>query len=222
VTRLVENIQKTSLCQPSDEETERRLAEMDARKQTNATYQLWRESGVRQRHQFKPPAGRGAWDRKRLELAGRLNTGFLVALIGLRGCGKSQLAVELVRESCRRGAPAVYTTAMDIFIDIRDAYKLQESERAVLSRFQRPTLLVIDEAQERGESAWEDRMLTALIDHRYSQMRDTVIISNLTRAAFEASIGASIVSRMSETGGIIECNWPSFRTKALKIIPEAP
>jgi len=54
-------------------------------------------------------------------------------------------------------------------------------------------------------------MLTALIDYRYSQMRDTVIISNLKREAFTASMGASVVSRMIEAGGIIECNWPSFR-----------
>ena len=173
--------------------------------------QLWRAAGVRRRHQYHPSSGAGAWDLKLIELKVKLDTGFLVALIGLRGCGKSQLAVELIRESCRHGSAALYTTAMDIFIDIRDAYKLQESERTVLVRFQRPALLVIDEAQERGESAWEDRMLTALIDYRYSQMRDTVIISNLKREAFTASMGASVVSRMIETGGIIECNWPSFR-----------
>jgi len=63
---------------------------------------------------------------------------------------------------------------------------------------------------------WEDRMLTALVDYRYSQKRDTVLISNLKRDEFETSMGNSILSRMVEAGGIIECGWPSFRSPAVR------
>jgi DNA replication protein DnaC len=173
--------------------------------------ELWRVSGVRARHRSGVKSKSAQWSECFASLSKRIGYGMIVALIGLRGTGKSQLAVELIRASCHDCQQALYTTAMDIFIDLRDAYKLHESERAVLLRFQRPSLLVIDEAQERGETPWEDRMLTALLDYRYSQKRDTILISNLKRADFEASMGASIVSRMAEAGGIVECNWQSFR-----------
>jgi len=168
-------------------------------------------TGVRALHRKPPESQLAAWNDCLSKLVKRIGTGMMVSLVGGRGTGKSQLAVELIRATCGNGKSAMYTTAMDIFIDLRDAYKLQESERAVLLRFQRPALLVIDEAQERGETPWEDRVLTALLDYRYSQRRDTVLVSNLSRNDFVSTMGASILSRMVETGGIIQCDWPSFR-----------
>lgn len=186
-------------------------AEKKKRQRDDTIESLLRHAGIRARHHGAVKSRSEVWNKCLQKLIARIGSGAIIALVGERGTGKTQLAVSCIRAACRSELQAVYTTAMDIFIDLRDAYKLQESERAVLLRFQRPALLVIDEAQERGESAWEDRMLTALIDYRYSQMRDTIIISNLKRTDFEASMGSSIVSRMVETGGIVECNWPSFR-----------
>ena len=80
-----------------------------------------------------------------------------------------------------------------------------------MDRFIHPQLLVIDEAQERGESDWESRMLTHVVDKRYFLQRDTLLISNLKLDEFKASIGTSICSRLIETGGAILADWPSFR-----------
>jgi hypothetical protein len=50
-----------------------------------------------------------------------------------------------------------------------------------------------------------------LLDRRYDNLNSTVLIANQDKAAFAASVGDSIVSRIHETGESIECNWPSFR-----------
>lgn len=178
---------------------------------------LWREAEVRERHARRQVSQSAAWDNVLANIQRRLGNGILVALIGARGTGKTQLAVECIRAAVAppRLMPARYATAMEIFVSIRDAYRTGASEAVVQARYQRPALLVIDEAQERGDTAWEDRVLTAIVDHRYSMLRDTIIISNLTRAAFEQSMGASIVSRMIETGGIVECKWESFRKRGV-------
>lgn len=42
-------------------------------------------------------------------------------------------------------------------------------------------------------------------------MSDTLIISNQDVSALTASLGPSTVSRMRETGGVIECDWESYR-----------
>jgi hypothetical protein len=197
---------------PGGETTvEERIAEQERRRRQQIAEDHWNKSGVRLRHKVIPPSCNGPWDIKLKALNERLGTGILVALLGIRGCGKTQMAVELIRHTCSRLKPACYTTAMEIFVALRDSYKLQESEQQVLRRYQSPALLVIDEIQERGETAWEDRLLTAIIDYRYSQMRDTVLISNQTELEFKKSMGTSVSSRMTETGGIAECNWPSFR-----------
>jgi len=102
---------------------------------------------------------------------------------------------------------------MEFFLEIKASFRPDSTvtEKQVIEEFIRPKLLIIDETQERGETKWEDGLLTHLIDRRYRQERDTLLISNQTKEAFAESIGASIASRIIETGGIVLCNWPSFR-----------
>ena len=67
--------------------------------------------------------------------------------------------------------------------------------------------------EERAETQFEDRMISHLIDLRYDAMLDTILISNQAKESFADSIGKSAVSRLIETGEVIECNWESFRKK---------
>ena len=154
----------------------------------------------------------GAWGEGLGRVCALLGKGCLIALIGSRGTGKTQLAIEASRESCRADRSALYTTAMDIFMAIKASYRQDGAgERSALAQFERPSLLIIDEAHVRGETDWENNLLTHLIDGRYRAVKDTVIISNQTHNQFRKSIGTSIYSRLIETGAVIECTWPSFR-----------
>lgn len=157
------------------------------------------------------------WMEKFRFVQNSLETGCLFALVGGGGTGKTQMAVEIIREMCVRGKSSLYTSAMDVFLAIRETYDNKNlSERGVMGLFRKPRLLVIDETQERSENAWENRLLTWIIDKRYGDMKDTILIANQKPGELESSLGASIVSRMivsrmNETGGIIDCSWGSFR-----------
>lgn len=142
-----------------------------------------------------------------------VKSGALITLLGTRGGGKTQLAVELMFHVTAKRRRARYVTAMEIFLEVKAAYRKdsKETEEMVVDSFCKPQLLVIDEVHERGETGWEDRILTHIIDKRYRSMLDTILIANLERNEFVASMGKSVVSRLNETGGIITCNWPSFR-----------
>jgi DNA replication protein DnaC len=103
---------------------------------------------------------------------------------------------------------------MGLYLGIRESYRDDgPREHEAIERFLAPRLLVIDEAHERGETAWEDRMLNYIVDTRYADMRDTVLISNQTAEDFRTAIGSSIYSRLTEVGGILVCDWPSYRSK---------
>ena len=54
-----------------------------------------------------------------------------------------------------------------------------------------------------------------MIYKRYGAMKDTILISNQTPDVFQKAIGSSILSRLQETGAIIQCDWPSFRETEL-------
>jgi DNA replication protein DnaC len=157
-------------------------------------------------------------------------TGGIIAMVGGRGPGKTQMAAELARGgewpedkteysraenvlSTHRRKTALYRRAMDVFLELRHAQKdhVKSSEKEVLEKLANVGLLVIDEFQERGESEWENRIVKNMIDKRYSCRRPTIIIANLSRKELFAQLGASIIDRATENGKSIEFNWPSFR-----------
>jgi DNA replication protein DnaC len=155
----------------------------------------------------------GPWLETKTKVLERIGTGFLIGLIGTRGNGKTQLAIEAMFEATSRGLSARYLSAMEFFLAIKSSYApaSPETEDMVLKRLAKIRLLVIDELAKRGESDWENRLLFELIDRRYRNMFDTVVIANQSASEFNASVGPSMADRMNESGGIIECTWESFR-----------
>lgn len=175
----------------------------------------WRDCGIPARHKQSPGAQPGPWRDTLNRLVELDGSGFLIALLGGRGTGKTQMGVELIARRVNKAErfTCKYVRAMDVFIDVKESYRRDgPNERDVLKRFIGPQLLVIDEAHERGETAWEDRLLTYIVDRRYGDGKDTLLISNSQHAEFRAAIGESIYSRLVETGGVVVCDWPSFRT----------
>lgn len=190
----------------------------------------WNEADIPVRHANAVEGLRetatGPWKETYLEIRGMLGSGFLTALLGPRGTGKTQLAVCLLRTMAACRFSVKYVKAMDLFRRFRSTFhKDGPSEIQLVDEFSRYGLLVIDEAHERGNSEFEDRTLTNLIDRRYDRGVDTLLIGNQTPEAFAAAAGPSIVSRLHETGRCIVCNWQTYRKQKHGVIipsPETP
>jgi len=163
----------------------------------------------------------GPWGDALEKVRQGLGSGQIIVLLGPRGTGKTQMAVEILRERIMAElrlhpddtSTLLYTKARDIFARMRDAFRdgAELTEVQALRLFSEPDILVIDEAHERSDTAFVGRALTTIIDRRYDALRDTIIVSNQDRREFAAGMGESIVSRMREVGVIVECQWPSFR-----------
>lgn len=143
----------------------------------------------------------------------KLGTGFLVALYGGRGPGKTQMGVELMRFTTESLKSARYGTATELFLGASQYPRDGElSDKDVVEQLSKVRLLVIDEVDKRAESGREARLFYEVIDRRYRDGAvDTLLISNYNKEGLQSSLGDSIISRMNETGGMIECNWESFR-----------
>lgn len=159
-------------------------------------------------------------------------SGGLIVAYGGRGTGKTQMAFHLARQAKFPNAEfapiykngftpevkprhAIYTKAMEIFLDCKHSFNRKDSPTAkeILQKLEDAAFLIIDEAQVRGETKFEDDLLTHLIDKRYDGVRATMLITNLGRKEFAATLSPSIISRIEQIGCGIECNWPSYRTK---------
>jgi len=151
-----------------------------------------------------------------------IEDGGILILHGKRGTGKTQMAAEIARSKRfpfdaangpERKRSAHYQTAMRFFLTVRATFKKgsDKTELEIIDRMTEPGLLVIDELQERGETAFEDRLLTHLIDARYGARRPTILIANLSKDELGKSLGPSIVDRASENGRRIDFTWNSYR-----------
>ena len=175
---------------------------------------LWMASGITDKHRnFKPEdSTSSAWSTEWGKLKPVLGTGILAIILGNRGAGKSQMAVCAIRESCRSLKSAKYIKALNFFLEIRASYKDEtKTEIQVVQEFLSPFLLVIDAVENRGETPFENTLLNHLVDMRYDQCKDTILISNQNEKEFAASMGPSIVDRIHECGIKIICNQKSFR-----------
>ena len=135
-------------------------------------------------------------------------------LYGASGPGKTQAGVELMREAAAAGRTCKYATAAGFFLELKAGFRdrTRPSELEVVEAHCRPALLVLDEVGKRGESEWEGRILGEVLNRRYNAGdRDTLLVTNQGVDEAEASLGPSLSSRIKETGGMIECHWPSFR-----------
>jgi len=160
------------------------------------------------------------WRKAVLTCRTMLGSGFLVAFNGSRGTGKTRAAVSVMKQACLLAArrneqhrrPALYAKTVEFYLSIRAAFgKDDRTEADTLRPYQEVGLLVLDEIQERGATEWEDRILNYVIDKRYDNGLDTILISNLKPEDFSRNVGPSISSRIVEKGELFSFTNPSFR-----------
>ena len=179
-----------------------------------------RDAGFPERHIRKLAEGlHGPGLQKAAELLPRLLAGdALLFLLGDRGPGKTQIATWWASQRKQSGKSAGrYIKCADLIGEIKatwhDGGKRIGTEQDVLQKYRKAKYLVIDEFHERGGSEWESRCLVNLLDHRYDDMLATVLIANMTEAQAVKEINPSILSRANQTGGMVICDWPSYRNQ---------
>lgn len=175
------------------------------------------------------PRQRKACERLTDRMKGK---GAVVALVGERGLGKTSIAAqfalsiawrnhdEAIKEAGpRRIESVIYKKCVKLiarFKPIFADFGSIETETLLESLeylCKQQEYLVIDEVHDCGDMRHTNKVLTDLIDRRYSACRDTILIANQTGEDFAATIGDSILSRLNEHGAILECKWPSYRVQ---------
>lgn len=152
----------------------------------------------------------GVWAEARDKIFSLLSKGTIIAIIGRRGNGKTQLGVNAMFAATSCLKSAYYITALRFFMRIKGTYRKDSpvSDENVVDELAAYKLLVIDEMAKRSETMWENQMLCELIDTRHAAKKDTILIGNYTQEGFEQSLDDSIIRRLNDTGGVIVADWP--------------
>jgi hypothetical protein len=160
------------------------------------------------------------WVRARATAAEMLGTGTLLAIVSpVYGNGKTQCGCDLLGMAVDQGFSGLYTTAPDMLLNIRRSFERSEaiSEAAIIHTLTHPQVLVIDELQERSGAEWENVRLRHLLDTRYRELKDTILIGNLSPDDLTAYVGEKVMSRIEQTGGVLRFGWDGFRRQLRRI-----
>jgi len=135
----------------------------------------------------------------------------MLILCGDRGPGKTQIATywagKVKNSRYFRAHDLMRAIRGEFSDDKRDAAKAKET----MANAKHCAFLVLDEYSELAGSEYDKRTLTNLLDHRYGEQLSTIIITNTPIEQAPAEVGRSAWSRFEETGGIVHCNWASYR-----------
>ena len=189
--------------------------------------------GFPKRYENADPASGDEWLAHYRQGLATVDSGGIVVMYGAHGTGKTRMSWEIARKAvpqdshfavggigwnaARKERPAIYTTAVGLFLEIRDTFRADSefSEMQVFKKYTDAGLLVIDEVQERGETDFENKKLTTIIDARYAYERPTILITNYSREKLAATLSPAVLDRIRENGCGLHFNWASYRKGAI-------
>lgn len=140
---------------------------------------------------------------------------YIYLLLGICGNGKTQIATNLAAQGKYKNPQ--YTLANEHhqeLLDIQNGHLSKEEtahKRHNHNILRSADYLCIDELSQVRHSDYTTEKITALINHRYNNKLTTMIIANAQSHEISKHLSPLIIDRMNETGGVIECDWPSYR-----------
>lgn len=141
-----------------------------------------------------------------------------LVLTGGPGTGKTHLACAIAGYIAEKDlARSLFVTVYEMLRHIKSTYNRNSelTEAQAVSEFaDDPDLLILDEVGVQVGSDHEKLLLFDVLNTRYSNMRPTVLISNLSAGDLEAYLGHRVMDRFRECGTVIAFDWASHRGTA--------
>ena len=132
------------------------------------------------------------------DLINRLGTCDFIArkrnllVMGATGAGKTFLASAIAADACRDGWPALYVRLPDFFIEYANA-AVNHKEFEILKKYQKVSLLVLDEFLLIPADEAQQRILLELLERRYGRA-STIFCSQFSPEGWHDQLGGSAIA----------------------------
>ena len=141
--------------------------------------------------------------------------------IGCTGCGKTHLAVGILRAVIDKGNTGYFCNVVDFFMRLRDTYygDTTYDEMDMIDKVNSVDLLVLDDLGAEKPSEWMRDRLYTLVNRRYESNLPLLVTSNMEDLVeLTDHVGERIVSRLCEMCAVVD-NFPDqdYRMKGLDL-----
>jgi DNA replication protein DnaC len=146
------------------------------------------------------------------------STGLL--FMGGTGCGKTHLAIGIMRAIIEKGFTGHYCNMVDFFALLRDSYggDVDYDEMDMIDRATSVDILVMDDIGAEKPSLWMLDRLYNVVNRRYESNLPILVTTNkLDIKDLEDHVGKRVVSRLCEMCQILDSEFPDidYRMKGL-------
>jgi DNA replication protein DnaC len=136
-----------------------------------------------------------------------------LVLFGNPGCGKTHMAVSLVRMLCQRQQKALFVKVNRLLLAIRESMRDPETMVSTLiNRYTRVPYLFLDDMGADKYKDWSISTLYLIIDERLSECLPTVVTTNLSLDDIGSFLSEPIASRLA-AGRIVKMSMPDYRKR---------
>lgn len=144
--------------------------------------------------------------------------GSMILLFGHSGTGKTGLATwwewRRLHTTKKHGQ---FFTLQELYSRVKECWhkERKQSEHEFVTEFCKCPYTVIDEIDEGKGTDWEMSTFFDILNRIYNACGTVVLISNLDVEELKARYSKKLLERISEAGGLVHCNWPSYRAKKI-------
>lgn len=149
-----------------------------------------------------------------------------ILFTGKTGCGKTHLAVAIIRELVKRAwiQDIRFITTPELLLEIRATFRPSvrkyddsgrceaDTEQDVLDKYSKCDLLLLDDLGSEKVSDFTIQSLYLVIDRRNRDLRPTIVTTNLSLEEIETQIDARMASRLADMK-IVKLTMPDYRKK---------
>lgn len=118
-------------------------------------------------------------------------------LTGAAGTGKTHLAAAITRTLVMISFPVTFARFAEVFAELRETYRLNLDERAVLDRYFNARILVLDDLGAGSLSDHERRSTLEIFDQRLNSKKATVVTTNWGLEEVAVKMDERIASRLA-------------------------